>query len=94
MTTTGDPTAMRALAKALRKDAEAVAGRAAWLARRAGRMKFEGPAADDLRQAMVRSRVDADRVAGELREIANRLLSGAARVEDDLASAGGVGAKG
>lgn len=77
---------MRALAAALRKDAESVAGRAAWLARRVGRMKFEGPAADDLRQDMIRARIDADRIAGELREIANRLLSGAARVEDDLSA--------
>ena len=89
MSAAGDPKGMRALAKALRQDAETVAGRAAWLARRAGRMKFEGPAADDLRQDMVRARIDADRIAGELREIANRLLSGAALVEDDLTHAGG-----
>lgn len=88
MSGVGDPKGMRALAKALRQDAESVAGRAAWLARRAGRMKFEGPAADDLRQDMVRARIDADRIAGELREIANRLLSGAARVEDDLTRTG------
>lgn len=75
------------MASALRKEAEAVAGRAAWLARRAGRMRFEGPAADEFRQDMVRARIDADRIAGELREIANRILSGAARVETDLAEA-------
>ena len=87
-TSTGDPRAMRALATALRKDGETVAGRAAWLARRAGRMRFEGPAAEDLKQDFLRAKVDAERVAGELREIANRLLSGAARVETDLAQMG------
>ena len=81
-TATGDPRAMRALATSLRKDSEVVAARAAWLARRVDRMKFEGPAADDLRQDMLRARIDADKIAAELKEIANRLLSGAARVED------------
>ncbi len=84
---TGDARAMRAFAAAFRKDAEAIAGRAAWLARRLGRMKFEGPAADELRQDMIRARIDAERIAGDLREIANRLLSGAARVETDLEAA-------
>ena len=78
---------MRALAKGLRKDSEKVAARAAWLARRTGRMKFEGPAADDFRQEMLSARIDAEKVAGELREIANRLLSGAARVESDISDA-------
>ena len=74
---------MRTLASALRKDADKVASRAAWLARRLGRMKFEGPAADDLRQEMLRARREAERASGDLREIANRLLSGAARVETE-----------
>lgn len=87
-TVTGDPKAMRALAAALRKDSEAVAARAAWLARRIDRMKFEGPAADAMRQDMIRTRIDAERIAAELKEIANRLLSGAARVEDLVRSAG------
>ena len=78
---------MRALAVALRKDADKVASRAAWLARRLGRMKFEGPAADDLRQDMLRARREAERASGDLKEIANRLLSGAARVETDLKEA-------
>jgi hypothetical protein len=76
---------MRTLATRLRKDSERVASRAAWLARRVGRMKFEGPAADDFRQAMLSSKIDAERAAGELREIANRLLSAAARIESDIA---------
>lgn len=89
-TSTGDPRAMRALAATLRKDSEAVAARAAWLARRVDRMKFEGPAADALRQDMIRARIDADRTAMELKEIANRLLSGAARVEDLVRNSGGA----
>jgi uncharacterized protein YukE len=76
---------MRAFAGRLRKDSESIAARAAWLARRAGRMKFEGPAADGFRQEMLSARIDAERAAGELREIANRLLSAAARVETDIA---------
>lgn len=76
---------MRALAASLRKEAEALSSRAAWLARRAGRLKFEGPAADHLSQSMLTSRRTAERAAGDLREIANRILSAAARVESDLA---------
>ena len=86
-TTGGDPAAMRALAGTLRKESEKVAGRAAWLARRTGRMRFEGPAAEGFRQEMLSARIAAERVAGELREIANRLLSAAARIESDLADA-------
>lgn len=81
----GDPTAMLALAAQLRQEAEHLSSRAAWLDRRAGRLKFEGPAGDDLAQTMLRSRRVAERAAGDLREIANRVLSGAARVETDLA---------
>lgn len=81
----GDPTAMRALAASLRKEAEALSSRAAWLARRAGRLKFEGPAADDLSQSMLTARRTAERAAGDLRDIANKVLSAAARVESDLA---------
>lgn len=81
----GDPVAMRAFAARLRKESERLSSRAAWLDRRAGRLKFEGPAADDLVQTMLRSRRVAERAAGDLREIANRVLSGAARVETDLA---------
>lgn len=80
-----DPASMRTMAAALRAASEKIAARAAWLARRAGRMKFEGAAADELRQEMVRARIDAERAAGELRDIANRLLSSAARIETDLA---------
>lgn len=80
----GDPEAMRALASQLRKEAERLSSRAAWLDRRAGRLKFEGPAADDLIQTMLRSRRVAERAGGDLREIANRLLSAAAKVETDL----------
>lgn len=76
---------MRALASALRKESEGLSSRAAWLDRRAGRLKFEGPAADDLSQSILSSRRIAERAAGDLREIANRLLSAAARVETDLA---------
>ena len=79
---------MRALAATLRKDSEAAAARAAWLARRVDRMKFEGPAADEFRQDMIRVRIDAERIAAELKEIANRLLSGAARVEDLVRTSG------
>lgn len=85
--TVGDPRAMRRYAAALRKDADKLAARAAWLARRADRVKFEGPAADDLRQEMLAARVEAERAGGELRAIANRLLSAAARIETDLADA-------
>ena len=81
----GDPAAMRSLAAALRKEAERLASRTAWLDRRAGRLKFEGPAADDLSQTILSSRRAVERAAGDLREIANRLLSAAARVETDLA---------
>ena len=81
----GDPEAMRSLATRLRKEAEQLSSRAAWLDRRAGRLKFEGPAADDLIQTMLRSRRIAERAAGDLRDIANRLLSAAAKVETDLA---------
>lgn len=81
----GDPAAMRSLATQLRSEAERLSSRAAWLARRSGRLKFEGPAADELSQAMLRSRRAAERAAGDLRDIANRILSAAARVETDLA---------
>ena len=81
----GDPTAMRAFATALRADAEAVAARAAWLARRAERMTFEGPAASDFRQSMLDTRRAAERASAELRDIANHVLSAAARVETDIA---------
>lgn len=77
---------MRALASSLRTESERLSTRAAWLARRAGRLKFEGPAAEDLGQAMLTSRRAAERAAGDLKEIANRLLSAAARVETDLAA--------
>ena len=81
----GDPASMRALASTLRAEAERLSSRAAWLARRAGRLKFEGPAADDLSQAMLTSRRAAERAAGDLKEIANRVLSSAARVESEIA---------
>lgn len=81
----GDPTAMRSYAAALRADAEAVAARAAWLARRAERMNFEGPAASDFRQSMLDTRRAAERASAELRDIANHILSAAARVETDIA---------
>ena len=80
----GDPAAMRSLASHLRTEAERLSSRAAWLDRRAGRMKFEGPAADEFGQTMLRSRRAAERAAGDLRDIANRILSAAARVETDL----------
>ena len=76
---------MRALATALRNEAEKLAARGAWLDRRAGRLKFEGPAADDLSQTMLTTRRAVDRAAGDLRDIANRVLSAAARVETDIA---------
>ena len=76
---------MRAFASALRTEAEKLATRAAWLDRRSGRLKFDGPAADDLRQTMLTTRRAVDRAAGELREVANRVLSAAARVETDIA---------
>ncbi len=81
----GDPGAMRAFAALLRKEAESAASRAAWLDRRAARLKFEGPAADELSQTMLTTRRAADRAAGDLRDVANRVLSAAARVETDLA---------
>lgn len=81
----GDPVGMRAYASALRTEAERLAARAAWLDRRAGRLKFEGPAADDLSQTMLSTRRAIDRAAGDLRDVANRILSAAARVETDLA---------
>ena len=81
----GDPAGMRALAATLRKESERLSSRAAWLDRRAGRLKFEGPAADDLSQSMLSSRRASERAAVDLREIANRLLSAAARVETDIA---------
>jgi len=80
----GDPAAMRSLATRLRKEAEHLSSRAAWLDRRAARLKFEGPAADELSQTMLRSRRAAERAAADLREIANRVLSVAAKVETDL----------
>jgi len=81
----GDPAAMRSLAGELRAEAERLSSRAAWLARRSGRLKFEGPAADDLSQTMLRARRGAERAAADLRDIANRILSAAAKVETDLA---------
>lgn len=81
----GDPVAMRSFAAALRADAERVAARAAWLARRADRMSFEGPAASDLRQSMLDARRAAERASGDLRDLANQVLSAAARVETDIA---------
>jgi uncharacterized protein YukE len=86
-TAAGDPKAMRSLAARLRKDSDRVSSRAAWLARRTGRMRFEGPAAEGLRQEMLSARISAEKAAGELREIANRLLSSAARIETDIADA-------
>lgn len=80
----GDPAGMRALASRLRKESEKLSSRAAWLDRRAGRLKFEGPAADQLSQALLTSRRRTERAAGDLREIANRLLSSAARIETEL----------
>ncbi len=75
---------MRAFAGALRADAEAIAARAAWLARRADRLRFEGPAASALRQSMLDARRAAERASGDLRDIANLVLSAAARLETDL----------
>lgn len=80
----GDPTTMRAYAGSLRKEAEAIAARAAWLARRAERMAFEGPAAGAFRQSMLDARRSAERAAADLRDVANQILSGAARVETDM----------
>ena len=80
----GDPVSMRAYAGTLRKEAEAIAARAAWLARRADRMPFEGPAAGTFRQSMLDARRSAERAAADLKDVANQLLSGAARVETDL----------
>ena len=76
---------MRRLASSLRAEAERLSARAAWLSRRAGRLKFEGPAADELSQTMLTSQRAAERAAGDLKEIANRILSAAARVESDIA---------
>ena len=81
----GDPAVMSAFATSLRKEAERLSSRVAWLDRRAGRLKFEGPAADDLSQTMLSSRRIAERAAGDLREVANRVLSAAARVETEIA---------
>ncbi|MGH2807398.1 MAG: hypothetical protein ACRDKT_08980 [Actinomycetota bacterium] len=81
----GDAAAMRAYAGLLRKEAEAIAARAAWLARRAERMSFEGPAAATFRQGMLDARRSAERAAADLKDVANHLLSGAARVETDSA---------
>ena len=81
----GDPQAMRRLASSLRAEAEHLSSRSAWLSRRAGRLKFEGPAADELSQSMLTSQRVAERAAGDLKEIANRILSAAARVESDIA---------
>jgi len=75
---------MRSLAAHLRNEAERLSARAAWLARRSGRLKFEGPAADALSQSLLRSRRSAERAAGDLRDIANKILSAAAKVESDL----------
>ena len=80
----GDPAAMRSLAAHLRNEAESLSSRAAWLDRRAGRLKFEGPAADEFSQTMLRTRRVTERAAGDLRDIANRILSAAAKVETDL----------
>lgn len=76
---------MRRLASSLRAEAERLSARSAWLSRRAGRLKFEGPAADELSQSMLTSQRAAERAAGDLKEIANRILSAAARVESDIA---------
>jgi hypothetical protein len=76
---------MRRLARSMRAEAERLAVRSAWLNRRVGRLKFEGPAADDLRQAMLTSQRAAERAAADLKDIANRILSGASRVESDIA---------
>ena len=76
---------MRSFAVTLRNEAEKLASRGAWLDRRAGRLKFEGPAADNLSQTMLTTRRAVDRTAGDLREVANRILSAAARVETDIA---------
>ena len=81
----GDPQGMRRLASSLRAEAERLSSRSAWLSRRAGRLKFEGPAADELSQTMLTSQRAAERAAGDLKEIANRILSAAARVESDIA---------
>ena len=80
----GDPAGMRAYAALLRKEAEAVASRAAWLARRVDRMAFEGPAASDFRQSMLDARRSAERAAADLKDVANQVLSVAARVETDI----------
>jgi uncharacterized protein YukE len=80
----GDPAAMRAYAGLLRKEAEAIAARAAWLARRVDRMTFEGPAAAVFRQSMLDARRSAEHAAADLKDVANQLLSGAARVETDI----------
>jgi uncharacterized protein YukE len=80
----GDAAGMRAYAALLRKEAEAIAARAAWLARRVDRMTFEGPAAATFRQSMLDARRSAERAAADLKDSANQLLSGAARVETDV----------
>ena len=80
-----DPAGMRRFARGLRAEAEALASRAAWLARRADRATFEGPAAEPFRQSMLDSRRAVERASVELREIANYVLSAAARVETDQA---------
>jgi uncharacterized protein YukE len=81
----GDPAMMRSEAYALRSQAEALASLAQQLQGRIESLTFEGPAADRFRSAMTERYQEALRLAGELQDLSQYVLSAAARVEGQIA---------
>lgn len=78
----GEPEAMRELARALRFRAETVATLGEQVQRRVDGLAYEGPAASRLRFDTERRRREAQRVAGELNEMAAAIVRSAAHVEE------------
>ena len=77
----GDPAGMRALAGALRGDAQAVEGVGSGIVSTVGSMSFEGPAADRLLERAQSSRRSLGDCAVRLQDLASMLDTKAAEVE-------------
>lgn len=84
----GDPAGMRAKAAELRARAEGVSVWADRLAGQVGRMEYQGPAANRLRDRMSGWQQGVKSAAGELAELADVLLRSAAEVEARQRAAG------
>jgi uncharacterized protein YukE len=78
-----DPTRMRTAAASLRSDAQLVASLAAQVQGQADALQFTGPAADDFRASMQEQTTQAQQIAGELGDLANKMLITAAQVEEE-----------